>query len=142
MRVSNRNVDVISNLLSILSPSKSLLFLVIQVKLKKLIIKNDQLTTVPDYEPHRLLRELQDQRDQSMRNLHTLTDPLNKYSICNVNILFLLFFSLVDEHIRLKYHRYHIFHRNGEHQETISGMKRGQTRFFYFSIELSLQRSA
>ncbi|CAF1056579.1 unnamed protein product [Adineta ricciae] len=49
----------------------------IQVKLKKLIIKNDQLTTVPDYEPHRILRELQDQRDQSMRNLYTLTDPLN-----------------------------------------------------------------
>ncbi|UJR30693.1 hypothetical protein I4U23_018214 [Adineta vaga] len=49
----------------------------IQIKLKKLTLNNDQLTTVPNYEAHKILRDMKEQRDQSQRNLHILTDPLN-----------------------------------------------------------------
>jgi hypothetical protein len=62
----------------LLRSKQSLYLVVIQIKLKKLILSNDQLTTVPDYEPHKLLRDMQEQRDRSQKNLHLLTDPLGR----------------------------------------------------------------
>lgn len=106
MLVLNKNVDV-----NLYYNINSIFFfpIVMQTKLQKLVVENDRLSPLPYY-------------DRYGRNPQRYPD---EYFISNSSMLFFFLFNniLVDEHIQLKFHHYHILILQEMDPLRISGMK-------------------